>query len=164
MGEADAAVRAATASPAAAVDVKSEEPTSHAQELLVNMPESVRTEARAMLESPDLMQRVIDDVFALGVAGEQDLSAAIYLVGVSRLLPGPLAAIVQAATSSGKSYRVSKVAKLFPPEAVILATALTPQALYYLPPGALSHRWVVAGERSRHSDNRAAEATRALRK
>jgi hypothetical protein len=133
------------------------------QELLLKMPEHVRKEAQAMLESPDLMKRVIDDVAACGVAGERELTASIYLVGLSRLLPRPLAAIVQAPSSTGKSYVVDKSTAMFPPEAVIQATAMTAQSLYYLEPGALQHKFIVAGERSRKEDDDTAEATRALR-
>jgi hypothetical protein len=140
---------------------KPPEPVSH--ELLQQMPEPVRAEARAMLESPQLMQRVIDDVAATGVAGERELVAAIYLVGVSRLLSRPLAAIVQAPSSSGKSYVTEKTAGMFPPETVIHATAMTAQSLYYLESGALKHKFIVAGERSRKEDDDTAEATRALR-
>jgi hypothetical protein len=138
-------------------------PEPEVDALLQRMPQHVRDEARAMLESPDLMQRVIDDVAACGVAGERELVAAIYLVGVSRLLPRPLAAIVQAPSSTGKSYVVEKTAAMFPAEAVIHATAMTAQSLYYLESGALRHRFIVAGERSRKEDDDTAEATRALR-
>jgi len=142
---------------------KEETTEPKSQELLDTMPQSVRDDARAMLDSPDLMKQVIDDVASLGVAGERGLVATIYLVGVSRLLPRPLAAIVQAPSSVGKSYTVEKVSKLFPDETVIHATSLTPQSLFYMEPGALSHRFIVAGERSRQDDDEAAEATRALR-
>lgn len=134
-----------------------------ADQLLLKMPEHVRNDARAMLESPKIMQRVIDDVAACGVAGERELVASIYLVGVSRLLARPLAAIVQAPSSTGKSYVVEKTAALFPPETIICATAMTAQSLYYLEAGALQHKFIVAGERSRKEDDETAEATRALR-
>jgi hypothetical protein len=138
-------------------------PEPEADALLQKMPQHVRDEARAMLESPDLMKMILDDVASCGVAGERELVAAIYLVGVSRLLPRPLAAIVQAPSSTGKSYVLEKTAAFFPPETVIHATAMTAQSLYYLEPGALRHRFVVAGERSRREDDETAEATRALR-
>ena len=143
---------------------KAKEPQQRrSQELLERMPQEVRDDARAMLESSDLMKQVVDDVAALGVAGERELVASIYFVGVSRLLLRPLAAIVQAPSSVGKSYTVGKTAELFPPETVIEATSLTPQALFYMPPGELSHRFIVGGERSRREDDESAEATRALR-
>jgi hypothetical protein len=130
---------------------------------LATMPESIRAEARAMLEGPGLLKRVVDDIGTLGVAGEKELAATVYLIGTSRLLSRPLAAIVQGPTSSGKSYVIDKVATLFPPEAVVFATQMTPQALFHMKPSSLKHRFIVAGERSRKEDNDTAEATRALR-
>ncbi len=131
--------------------------------LLAEMPEDVRQEAEEMLEDPMLLKRVINDVARLGVAGERELVAAIHLVGTSRLLDQPLAAIIRGPSSSGKSYVIDKTAKLFPPEAVIHATTMTPQALVHMPPGSLTHRFIVAGERSRVQNDETAETTRALR-
>ncbi len=133
------------------------------EELLAAMPEEIRREAAAMLADPELIRRVLVDIAALGVAGEHELTATIYVVGTSRLLDQPLAAIVQGPSSSGKSYPIRKVSDLFPPESVIHATQISPQALFYMKPGSLVHKFVVAGERSRRQDDEAAEATRALR-
>jgi hypothetical protein len=154
-----AAEAAAKASKPEADDTANEA----ASDLLAKMPEAIRAEARAMLESPDLLKRVVDDIGTLGVAGEKELGATLYLVGTSRLLDRPLAAITQGPTSSGKSYTQDKTASLFPPEAVIHATQMTPQALFHLKPGSLKNRFVVAGERSRKENDDTAEATRALR-
>ncbi|MCY2991629.1 MAG: hypothetical protein NTY19_27710 [Planctomycetota bacterium] len=132
-------------------------------ELLDKTPADIKAEASRMLDDPYLLRHVVDDIGALGVAGEQELVGTVYLVGVSRLLPTPAAAIVQGHTSSGKSYIVERVARLFPPEAVLMATQLTPQALFYLQPGSLRHKFVIAGERSRLENDDTAEATRALR-
>lgn len=132
-------------------------------ELLERMPQAVRDEAREMLESPNLWGRILDDVERIGLAGEMELAATLYLLGVSRLLPRPLAAIVSAPSSTGKSYTIEKVSSLFPPECLIHATSLTPQALFYMQPGSLSHKWIVAGERSRLENDETAESTRALR-
>jgi hypothetical protein len=131
--------------------------------LLAQMSDVVRAEARVMLEDPSLIKRIIDDIAALGVAGERQLTATIYMIGTSRLLDSPLAAIVKGPTASGKSYLIRKTASLFPPEAVLMATQQTPQSLFYLPPGSLSHCFIVAGERSRIENDDTAEATRALR-
>ena len=113
-----------------------------------------------MLESPELMKLVLDYVAACGVAGERDLVASIYLIGVSRLLPRPLAAIVQSPSSTGKSYVIDRVTEMFPLETVIRATAMTTNALYYLPPEGLRHVFIAAGERSRVENDESAEATR----
>jgi hypothetical protein len=130
---------------------------------LNEMPQDIRDEAQAMLADPLLIKRVLDDVATLGVAGERELVATVYLIGVSRLLTQPLAGIVQGPSSSGKSYVIEKTATLFPPEAVIHATQMTPQALFHMRPGTLAHHLIVAGERSRIEDDEKADATRALR-
>jgi hypothetical protein len=137
--------------------------TPESAELLAKMPETVRADADAFLRDENLLGRIVDDMAVLGIAGEKVLATAVYLIGTSRLLDDPLAGIVQGPSSSGKSYVADKVATAFPPETVILATQMTAQALFYMPPGSLSHRFVVAGERSRAKDDDAAEATRALR-
>jgi hypothetical protein len=123
----------------------------------------VRAEAERLLEDPALIERIQADIESVGVAGEHDLRLTLYLIGTSRLLPRPLAAIIQGQSSSGKSHTPERVAKLFPREAVIRTTQMTPQALFHARPGSLSHRWVVAGERSRLENDDKAEATRALR-
>lgn len=130
---------------------------------LDSMPESVKQSAKSMLSNPELIRIIIDDIAACGVTGEPELSAAVYLLGTSRLLAKPLAGIVQGPTSSGKSFIVDRAATLFPPETVIRAHKMTPEALAHMPEGALVHRFVVAGERSRCQDDKTADATRALR-
>jgi hypothetical protein len=131
--------------------------------LLTEMPKAVVVEAKAMLDDANLMQRVVDDIGLLGVAGEKELRATVYLIGVSRLLDQPLAGIVQGPSSSGKSYVIKKTASLFPPETILRATQLTAQALFYMQPGSLVHRFVVVGERSRAENDDTADTTRALR-
>jgi hypothetical protein len=133
------------------------------EKLLFETPDRVKAEARQMLEDPNLAKRIIDDVQSLGVAGERELILSIYHIGTSRLLPRPLAGMVQSQSSSGKSHVIEKTSLCFPPESLIHATAMTPQSLYHMPPESLVHRFVVAGERSRLENDDTAEASRALR-
>lgn len=147
--------------PAPPPNERPAEPSAEA--LLSQMPESVRAEARAMLEAPDLMERIVKDVQALGVAGEETLIKQCYLIGTSRLLPEPCGAIVQGLSAGGKSFTTRTVGKCFPPEAVIHAHAITPNALYYMAPGSLKHKFVIAGERPRQQGDDSADATKALR-
>lgn len=119
--------------------------------------------AEKLLASPDLIAKIIDHVHKLGVAGEDDLIVAVYIIGTSRLLVKPLAGLVMGQSSAGKSFTIDKVGRLFPDETVLRAHQISPKALQYLPPGSLVHRFVIAGERSRLQDDAAAEATRALR-
>ena len=137
--------------------------TGEEQDPLNAMSEPVKESARAMLRDPELIRIVIDDIAALGVAGEPKLAAAVYLIGTSRLLDTPLAGIVQGPTSSGKSYVIERVGRMFPPETIIRAHKMTPEALVHMTEGALVHRFVVAGERMRRRDDKAADATRSLR-
>lgn len=109
-----------------------------------------------------LVDAIVTDCQALGIVGERNLILAIYLIGTSRLLKSPLSGIVQGKSSTGKSYLVETIAKLFPPESVLHATRMSPEALYYYE-GGLAHKFVVAGERSRVSDDASADATGALR-
>ena len=130
---------------------------------LAGTPQDVLDAANDLLNDPKLVQRISDDIAAMGVTGERELAFSIFLIGVSRLFHKPLAGIVQGASSTGKSYIVEQVARLFPPEALIIATQMTPQALFHMKPGSLVHRWVVGGERSLLEDPGRIEATRALR-
>lgn len=124
---------------------------------------SERGEAEDLLRDPGLMNRVVADCCEVGVVGEQELACTLFLVYTSRLLRKPLAAIVQGSSSSGKSWVVDGVARLFPKESLLLASDLTQNALYYFEEGALMHRVVIAGERPREQDDASAERTRALR-
>ena len=132
-------------------------------EWLQEMPDELRVKLEDILKSRDLLRWIVAGIEAVGVAGEHLLALTIYLTGTSRLLEHPLAVIVQGPSSSGKSYVIERVARLFPVEAVLMATDITPNALYYLPPGELEHRFVVAGERSRHHGDESAQTTKALR-
>jgi hypothetical protein len=110
----------------------------------------------------DLMGAIGRDLVALGIVGEEDAALSLYIIGTSRLLDRPLSAIVRGDSSSGKSFLINTVATLFPPEHVLLATRMTPQALYHLP-DPVSHKFVVGGERSLVQDENTADATAALR-
>lgn len=130
---------------------------------LEETPEDVLKDARETLRSPELMQQIVKDVQKTGVAGEDELIAALYLVAVSRMLPKPLSAIIQGSSSSGKSFVLDKVGKLMPDEAVVRAVDMTANSLYYMPQGSLVHRLVLGGERSRGKAHEKGDATRALR-
>lgn len=110
-----------------------------------------------------LLELAYSDANQIGVVGEERTILTLYLAGVSRMLSKPMSIIVQGSSSSGKSFSVEAAAELFPPEEKVVAQQMTPQSLYYLPNGALRHKFVVCGERSRVEDDSTAEATRALR-
>jgi hypothetical protein len=133
------------------------------QKKLEETPQDVRDAAERMLASADLLHEIAQDLSAIGIAGERDLALTTYLVGTSRLLPQPLSAIIQGPSSSGKSFVLESVARLFPAESVLHATDLTPQSLFYVPPDYLVHRFIVAGERQFGDQDELADKRRALR-
>ena len=138
-------------------------PRKTRDEWLQEMPDELRQKLETVLKSRELLPWIAVGIEELGVAGEHLLALTVYLTGTSRLLEQPLAVIVQGPSASGKSYVLDQVAGLLPPEAVLTATDMTPNALYYLPPGELKHRFVVTGERSRRHNDESAQATKALR-
>jgi hypothetical protein len=140
-----------------------QDPDARERRRLEGMPADVRAEAEALVRSPELMKSIVNGIAALGVAGERELGAILYLIGTSRKLAHPLAGRVKGPTSSGKSYVIERVARLMPPESVLFATQITPQALYHMASDSLRNKFIVAGERSRKDDDEVAEATRALR-
>jgi hypothetical protein len=139
------------------------DPDARERRRLADMPKDVRDEADELLKSPELMKRIVEDIALQGVAGERELAATVYLIGTSRKLDKPLTGRVKGPTSSGKSHVIERAARLMPPESVLQATSITPQALFHMPAGSLRHKLIVAGERSRKEDAEVAEATRALR-
>jgi DNA primase len=96
------------------------------------MPALLRERALALLRAPDLIARIIADLTACGLVGEDTNKLGTYLAAVSRLLDRPLAVIVRATTAAGKSWLMDQVLALMPPESRVKYSALTGQALYYL--------------------------------
>lgn len=131
---------------------------------LAMMDQAVVDDAVEKLSNCDsLLELAYSDAQQIGVVGEERTILTLYLAGVSRLLAKPMSVIVQGSSSSGKSFSVEAVSELFPPEEKVVAQQMTPQSLFYLPPGSLRHKFVVCGERSRVEDDSTADATRALR-
>ncbi len=134
--------------------------------ILKQTPPEVRKAAEQFLNNAKIIEQLESDFKKLGIVGELALAMAIYLVGTSRKLPQPAGAVVQSASSAGKSYVTNTVTSLMPDEDVISATDITDQAFYYLPQGSLKHKLVVLAER-KHADYErdptAANSTLALR-
>lgn len=139
------------------------------EEMKIKLAERLQNMAAELLQDHQELpedeenQPLAKSKIMLGVAGEDELVVAIYIIGTSRLLKKPLAGLTMGQSSAGKSYVINMVSRLFPDEAVLRAHQISPKALQYLEPGSLIHCFVVAGERSRLKDDAAGEATRALR-
>ncbi|MBN2253341.1 MAG: toprim domain-containing protein, partial [Kosmotogaceae bacterium] len=86
-----------------------------------------------LLQSPDLIGRIIADTETLGYVGEDTNKLLLYIAASTRKLADPLSVIVISESAAGKSYLIDTVKKLMPPEDVVSMTSLSDQALNYLP-------------------------------
>lgn len=117
-----------------------------------DMPEEVviteedRALALEFLHSPQLMDQVVQDMEALGYAGEDTNKQLVYLASVSRLMDKPLSIYIQAGSGAGKSYLLETMRKLLPPEAVKAVTSFSDQALNYLDASDLTGKVFMIGE------------------
>lgn len=109
---------------------------------------SAEEEAAALhlLRAPNLMQRIVGDLHALGVVGEDMNLMAAYLAAVSRKLDAPLAVLIQSTSAAGKSALMDAVLSLVPPEERIRYSAMTGQSLYYLGETNLQHKVLAIAE------------------
>jgi DNA primase catalytic core len=109
---------------------------------------SAEEEAAAMelLRDPRLLDRVLADFEKCGAVGEETNKRVSYLAAVSRLLPKPLAIVVQSSSSAGKSSLMEAVLDFMPEEQRESYTAMTGQALFYMGQKNLKHKILAIAE------------------
>ena len=91
----------------------------------------------------DILRRmVVCTRVCMGLIGENRAAKLVYLAITSRLLGEPVNVAVKGLSSSGKSYTMECVIRLFPDEAFYTMTAMSERALIYLDEP-LAHRAVV---------------------
>jgi len=90
-----------------------------------------REMAAALVECENIFAFVQNNLRKAGYAGDPAHAAVIYLIMTSRLLDKPMAGVITASSSAGKSYLLNKVADLIPPEEKIIKSAISPKALAY---------------------------------
>lgn len=112
----------------------------------VAMTATDQAEALALLKSPDLMRRIVDDFDACGVVGERTNKLVGYLAAVSRLLDRPLAIVIQSSSAAGKSSLMDAVLAFVPEEARTKYSAMTGQSLFYMGQTSLKHRILAIAE------------------
>jgi DNA primase catalytic core len=91
-----------------------------------------RDQALALLKSPNLLQRILDDFHTAGVVGEETNKLVGYLAAVSRKLDKPLAIIIQSTSAAGKSSLMDAILNLMPEEERVQYSAMTGQSLFYM--------------------------------
>lgn len=116
------------------------------KERVPTLSESDTAAALALLQSPDLTSRLVDDMTRCGIVGEATNLLAGYLAAVSRKLDAPLAVLIQSSSAAGKSSLMEAVLNLVPEEERIQYSAMTGQSLFYLGENDLQHKILAIAE------------------
>ena len=103
-------------------------------------------QALALLKSPNLLQRILQDFEACGIIGEHSNKLITYLATTSRKLDTPLAIIIQSTSAAGKSSLMDAALALMPPEDQIKYSAMTGQSLFYMGERDLKHKILAIAE------------------
>ena len=98
----------------------------------VTLSQSETENALELLQDPNLMERVLSDLNALGVMGEETNKLVGYLAATSRKLEKPLAIMIQSTSAAGKSALMDAVLRCMPPEERVHYSAMTGQSLFYM--------------------------------
>jgi DNA primase len=106
----------------------------------VALSDAERAAALALLQSPDLLDRILADFERCGVVGEATNKLTGYLAATSRKLEQPLAVVVQSSSAAGKSSLMEAVLAMLPPEEVTKFSAMTGQSLFYMQESDLKHK------------------------
>ena len=112
----------------------------------IKLDEGDREQALALLKSPDLMTRILEDFHTAGVVGEETNKLVGYLAAVSRKLDKPLAIIIQSTSAAGKSSLMDAVLNLMPEEERVQYSAMTGQSLFYMGETNLKHKILAIAE------------------
>lgn len=104
------------------------------------------TEAMQLLQSPNLLQCILNDYHRCGVVGETTNKLVGYLAAVSRKLDKPLAVLIQSTSAAGKSALMEAVLSFIPEEERIQYSAMTGQSLFYMGESNLKHKILAISE------------------
>ncbi|MBY0573683.1 MAG: toprim domain-containing protein [Undibacterium sp.] len=115
-------------------------------------------DALDLLQSPQLLERILSDFDACGVVGEETNKLVGYLAAVSRQLDKPLAVLIQSSSAAGKSSLMDAVLAFMPDEAQVRYSAMTGQSLFYMGETSLKHKILAIAE-----EEGAAQASYALK-
>jgi len=97
----------------------------------VALSEKETKEALDFWKSPGLLARIVSDMTACGLVGEETNKLVTYIAGVSRLLDRPLAVIIQSSSAAGKTALMDAILSLMPEECREKYTAVSGKSLFY---------------------------------
>lgn len=112
----------------------------------VEIAQADQDAALALLRDPTLIERIAGDVERTGLVGEPVNALVGYLAMVSRLLPQPLAILIQSTSAAGKSALMEAVLNLVPDEHRVHYSVMTGQSLFYLGEKDLKHKILAIAE------------------
>ncbi len=112
----------------------------------VELGDTEKQAALALLRDPKLLDRLLADFTACGAVGEEVNKLVAYLAATSRKLECPLAIIVQSSSAAGKSALMEAVLAFMPEEDKLQYSAMTGQALYYMGAIDLKHKILALAE------------------
>jgi DNA primase catalytic core len=112
----------------------------------VTVSEEDAAAALDLLKSPDLLDRIAQDLTRCGLVGEDGNKQVAYLAALSRKLDRPLAVTIQSTSAAGKSALMEAVLGLVPGEDRVQVSAMTGQSLYYMGETDLKHKVLALAE------------------
>jgi DNA primase len=112
----------------------------------IELSDTEREEALALLRRPTLMQDILTAFEQLGYAEEICNKQLGYLVAISRKLDRPLSLLIESRSSAGKSALQDVILALVPDEDFLKYSRITDQALFYQAEDALEHKLLVIEE------------------
>lgn len=128
-------IRAVVAARELEVTTSTSLPVREAQTRNISaMPNVVPLNVPQLALLPDILDAVVNTVRQRGLVGENRNAQLLYLAGTSRVLPKPdrpVSVVIKGTSAAGKSYTMEVVLDLFPPEAWLGGTSMTPKALIY---------------------------------
>lgn len=102
--------------------------------------------AMKLLKDPNLIERILEDFDACGLAGEEINKLVCYLACVSRRLKAPLALLIQSGSAAGKTTLMDAALAFVPDEEQIRYSAMTGQSLYYMGQQNMKHKILAISE------------------
>jgi hypothetical protein len=102
--------------------------------------------AMKLLNDPQLIDRILEDFDACGLAGEETNKLVCYLACVSRRLDSPLALLIQSGSAAGKTTLMDAALSFMPAEEQIRYSAMTGQSLYYMGEQNMKHKILAISE------------------
>ena len=112
----------------------------------VQLSEKEKNEALELLQSPNLIERIVADFRLAGLVGEDTNALVSYLAATSRKTDDPLAVIIQSSSSAGKSSVMDAALAFMPDEELIRYTSMTGQSLFYMGETSLKHKILAIAE------------------